>query len=202
VKPLKKRKFGEPFSTTEIQEGIFYYNPKTVGMMHYSNFKKNFKRKDIINHFIMDAEKKIMLRVDEETRLWVQDLIKTDLVFEREHSLSKLIKIVREPENQFDRNAVAVWVFGGIRYDNVFLDVGYLPAEHTKIINKSFGDMFLIGARKSGLGLRLDIILTKEEGMLSHGPKFYVHQEEKKVVVEKPVTFLSLRQMRQQLEVD
>ena len=195
----KKKYQGEAFSTTAIPgcNGVHYYTPKIVGVNFKSNLKPSRSRRSVISLFLNLSEKFVSLSANDQTRVEVIKAVEQDKVWHLREAIQRHIKLVPEPDNKYDPNAIAVFVSMGAGHG--YIDVGYIPKDHAKVIKEFYPKFFLIGARKEGAGLRLDMILY-ERGVT-------VNDLSEEPVVEIPVqekiqpTFLSLKKIRRSLEM-
>jgi len=193
----KPKKYGEEFSVSPIPErkGVYYYNPKIVGVNFKSNLNPSLSRRSVISTFLELKEKQIELLSDNETKIRITGLVRQGKIGQLRDSVQDHIKLIQEPKNKYDPNAIAVFV--SIGPDPGYLDVGYIPKDHAKIIKENYPESYLIGAHGEGVGLRLDIILYKRGVMDKFAEPFAQVVEPEKV----PPAFLSLKKMRRSLEM-
>jgi len=192
-----KKYQGEAFSTVTVPESneAFYYTPKIVGVNFKSNLDPSRSRRNIISTFLELNERYIRLSSNDETRNRIIKMVGKEIIWNQRDHIQKHIKLVSEPDNKYDPNAIAVFVSVGAGPG--YIDVGYIPKEHAKIIKEKYPKFFLIGAKGEGAGLRLDMILYK----LGAGDKFAdsIVEIPKQEIIQP--TFLSLKKMRRSLEV-
>jgi hypothetical protein len=194
---------GEAFSLTDlykadnsIPDGYFYYSPKIVGV----NFKSRggFSRTNLIKDLIFYIDR-VQLLPGKMTRDYIISLIKSGTLHERSDQVSKFIKLVSEPDNKFDSNAICVYVSNDIFGRSVnFYDIGYLPRKHAEEIKERRFQYFLIGAKPDGKGLRLDIILYEDCKSI---PVPLPDSSKKESIPRVFSEFLTLKEMRKQLVV-
>lgn len=173
-------------------EGVYYYNPKIVGINFKSNLNPSLSRRSVISTFLDFYSNRVVLLCDDQITNGIIEAVKQDKVWHLRDSIQDLIKLVREPDNKYDRNAIAIFV----KVNTDCLDVGYIPKKHAKVIKEDYSKFFLVGASGDGAGLRLDIILYKFK-------KRDMFAEPKRIPELKKIqsTFLSLKKMRKSLEM-
>jgi len=186
-----KRTDREVFLTRSLfgYEGIYYYNPKIVGVNFKSELVRDFSRRRIIADFVRVHGKDVILG-EPDCRYEIIQLLDKDAIPARKKYMEKYLKLIPEPNNKYDSNAIAVFVDTGM----VRADIGYLPKEHSRIIKENFSKFDLLGAISDGAGLRLDILLYKSKEV--RDPLLSVMEPEK-ILPE----FMSLRQIRKSFEI-
>jgi len=198
MSPSKRKYAGEPFNLVDlhvfdnnVSDGYFYYCPKIVGI----NFKsrEGHSRAILVKDFLF-YKNQVQLLPGREAKDYIISLIQLS---KRTDQISRFIELKPEPNNKYDPNAMCIIVFN--KGFGRFHDVGYLPKEHVGLIKKRKLKYFLIGAKPDGKGLRLDIILCKDNRQLTPAPLSPL--SEKKSVSRAFSEFLTLKEMREQLVV-
>jgi len=197
--PPKKKYPEQPFDIHKLCEGHYYYNPRIVGVTFQSELAE-MTRSKLIKRFLENHGDEISLELLPDARgQWLIDLCTVNEgkeLLNAEEEVGKYISLVSEPDNQYDPNAIAVFVHDDIL--KMFVDVGYLPKEHSSKINERFDELFLIGAEGSGRGMMLHIIMRESNYGVEEISEETIKKEEESIV---PKKFLTLRQMRRSLEI-
>jgi|GEM_PF-4393296 len=197
----KPRKYSEElFVTVQIPnvDWAKYYSVKVTGVSFNTNKNPQMKRRDIVKRFLSLHEAKIFIPPNEDSKKFITNSLLVGDIWKREKELTSCIRLVLEPNNKFDSNAICVQVnIEDLSSEvSVFYDVGYIPKDHSRILKKDYKQYFLIGARKDGVGLRLEMILCKKRILIREPVNKSNNEDE--IILPK---FLSLKQARRVLEV-
>lgn len=90
----------------------------------------------------------------------------------RHEELAKHLKLVADPKNRFDPNAIAVW----LRYKNNWREIGFLPASLAEILTRIDGKIFITSFMKKKSHMAIRMVLDSDSQRVNRIPAIIVRK--------------------------